>query len=114
MAFDENAAFFCIDDSDNALTVIMDRGLLGDFPKYAGKDPSHIASIIDAKHPHHWLVACHFVGHTIKNVKNPYAVFGFLKNQFSREQVNDFIGKLAKTLGGTESPIIDFPKPDRN
>jgi hypothetical protein len=114
MAFDENAPFFCIDDSDNALTVIMDRGLIGKFPQYVGKDASHIATVFDSKHPRHWLLACHFVGHTIKNVESPYAVFGFLKTDYSMEDVNDFVERLFVSFGGTEPPIHDYPRPDRN
>src|SRR3984957_9660795 len=114
MAFDENTPFFCIDDHDNALTVIMDRGLLGKFPHYAGPDASHIASVFDSKHPRHWLLACHFVGHTVKNVKSPYAIFGFLKTEYSIEQVKDYFENLSKAFGSTEPPTIDFPRPERN
>src|SRR5690242_9485689 len=114
MSFDKNVPFFCIDNSDNALTVIMDRGLIGKFPNYTGPDASHIAAVFDSSHPHHWLLACHFVGHTVKNVKSPYAIFCFLKTKYSIEDVKVFANRLMNFFGGTEPPTEDYPKPDSN
>jgi len=114
MTFDKDTPFFSIEDHDHALTVIIDRGLVGQFPNYSGPDASHVSSVLDAKHPHHWLVASHFVGHTIGGVHSPYAVFGFLKRLYSREIVVAFMDDIPRKLGGTGMPVTDFPKPDRN
>ena len=114
MAFDKDTPFFQIDDSGHALSVIIDRGLLGQFPQYVGPDESHVASILDGKHPHHWLVACHFVGHTIRGIQSPYAVFAFSKLLYSRERVSAFMEDIAGQFGATGAPVIGFLKPDRN
>lgn len=114
MAFDANAPFFCVDNSDDALMVMIDRGLLGKLPNYDGLAPSHVAAFIDPKHPRHWLVACRFVGHTVKNVKSPYAVFGFLKSQFSIDEVNAFLERLVEEFGSSEPPNKSYPNPYRN
>lgn len=68
---DASTRYFCLQNNDEALTVIMDRGLLGKFPKYEGNDPSHIAVVFDDKHSGHWIVAAHLVGHTLNDVMSP-------------------------------------------
>jgi hypothetical protein len=114
MTFDKDTPFFSVDDSDNALTTITDLGLIGQFPHYSGPDASHVSAILFERHRHHWLVACHFVGHTIKGVHSPYAVFGLLKQLYTREAVVAFMESLHRKLGGTGTPVFDCPKPDRN
>ena len=114
MTIDENTPFFVVDNSDHALTTIMDLGLLGDFEQYTGEDASHISTVIYMRHKYHWLVACHFVGHTIKNVKSPYVIFGLRKADFSIEDVNAYVDRIAKAFGSTDAPIAGFPRPDRN
>jgi hypothetical protein len=114
MSFDENRPFICVSDNDEALAEIIARGLIGKFPQYAGPDASHIAAVLDPSHPSHWLLACHFVGHTVKNVKSPYAIFGFLKTEYSVQKIKIFAENMVATFGGTEPPTEDYPRPDRN
>jgi len=114
MAFDKDTPFFIVDDSDNALTTIIDLGLVGQFPQHSVPGESYVSAILFDRHRFHWLVACHFVGHTIKGVHSPYAVFGFMKQLYTREVVVAFMESLPRKLGGTGTPVFDCPKPDRN
>lgn len=86
-----DVAFRLIDP--DALAIIAQEGLLGDFPDTSGSTAMHNALVRYDEHPTHWIVAVRQVGQP-SPAYNGYIVFGFPKREYCIDYVENFIDKM--------------------
>jgi len=102
-----------IEDSDKALAIITELGILGDFVQESGPSPLGIAAITYIRHPTHFIAAFRNTDNRT-TLKQSYRVVAFHKKAHSEEEVNLFVKMAYAKHGAANVPhVVDLP-PNRN